>query len=64
MIHSQISIIQSPNRRLLSSTFTSLHKKDYLKKEINTNIAERTRFEENYKGHKNWLEWGPYLSER
>ena len=26
--------------------------------------AEERRLEENYSGKKNWLEWGPYLSER
>lgn len=31
---------------------------------MNTNNAERTRLDENYKGLKKWLKWGPYLSER
>lgn len=31
---------------------------------VNNNIQEQTRLEENYSGQRNWLKWGPYLSER
>ncbi len=31
---------------------------------VNNNIQEQIRLEENYSGKRNWLKWGPYLSER
>jgi hypothetical protein len=31
---------------------------------MNTITAEEARINEQYKGHKKWLKWGPYLSER
>jgi hypothetical protein len=34
------------------------------KKEIKTAAGEQKRIKENYSNSKNWLKWGPYLSER
>ena len=31
---------------------------------LNINTKEHVRLKENYAGHKKWLKWGPYLSER